>query len=101
MMTSFTITVPVDHASFAGHFPGHPILPGVVLLDYALQSIARKRHVNLSHCELSIVKFLHTVSPGDELLFELDTASATLTKFTIRCGTNTVATGTVKHPAVA
>ena len=33
-------TVPLDHPAFAGHFPGTPILPGVVLLDTALQAIA-------------------------------------------------------------
>jgi 3-hydroxymyristoyl/3-hydroxydecanoyl-(acyl carrier protein) dehydratase len=33
------ILVPNDHPSLAGHFPGHPIVPGVVLLDAVLDAI--------------------------------------------------------------
>ena len=30
---SATLSVPAQHPSLAGHFPGNPIVPGVVLLD--------------------------------------------------------------------
>lgn len=36
----FTFTVPADHPSLAGHFPGAPMVPGVVVLDYALAKLA-------------------------------------------------------------
>ena len=32
-------TIPDDHPSLPGHFPGHPVVPGVVLLDRVLQAI--------------------------------------------------------------
>ena len=63
-------TVPPDHPAFAGHFPGTPILPGVVLLDVALQIIADASGIALDLCEISSVKFLSPASPGDELLIQ-------------------------------
>ena len=31
--------ISADHPSLPGHFPGHPIVPGVVLLDRVLEAI--------------------------------------------------------------
>jgi 3-hydroxymyristoyl/3-hydroxydecanoyl-(acyl carrier protein) dehydratase len=34
------LALPPDHPAFAGHFPGRPILPGVVQIDWAVQLAA-------------------------------------------------------------
>ena len=55
------LSVPADHPSLPGHFPGNPIVPGVVLLDLVFETIAATLPVEL----VSIVstKFLQAVTP--------------------------------------
>ena len=57
------IIVPHDHPSLAGHFPGHPIVPGVVLLDAVLDAIraAAKNAIKLE--SVVSTKFLQAVAP--------------------------------------
>jgi 3-hydroxymyristoyl/3-hydroxydecanoyl-(acyl carrier protein) dehydratase len=63
-------TVPAEHPVFAGHFPGAPILPGVMLLDIVLHTIATARNIALERCEISAVKFLSPAHPGDALAIQ-------------------------------
>ncbi len=32
-------TIEADHPALAGHFPGNPVVPGVVILDCVLQAL--------------------------------------------------------------
>lgn len=70
-MTASTTFLPLhlapDHPAFAGHFPGHPIVPGVVLLDEALQALASAEGIELGALQVSVAKFLVPVRPGESL----------------------------------
>lgn len=79
-------TVPPDHPAFAGHFPGRPIVPGVVLLDHLLASIGQP-------CDIANTKFLSPVGPGETVEFRwYDTTSGAI-RFDISCAGRAVATG--------
>ena len=62
--------IPVEHPSLAGHFPDHPITPGVVILDEVLQALAdqwpEKRAV-----EIPVVKFLAPLRPEQPFTIRL------------------------------
>ena len=62
-------TVPTDHPAFAGHFPGRPIVPGVVLLDRVLMLIAEATGHAPEALTLRSVKFLSPVLPGETVVF--------------------------------
>lgn len=89
----FHWTVPADHPAFAGHFPGMPILPGVVLVDIALQAIADASGIALDTCEIGAVKFLSPAGPGDELLIRHSIADNGTIHFDILAGERKIASG--------
>jgi 3-hydroxyacyl-[acyl-carrier-protein] dehydratase len=56
-------SVPRDHASLAGHFPGRPIVPGVVLLDLVLEAIRDGLAQPVELLAIVSAKFLRAVAP--------------------------------------
>ena len=78
--------VPSDHPAFEGHFPGTPIVPGVLLLDMALHTIAAATGITLDTCTISSVKFLSPAGPGDEVVFEHHITANGSIRFEIVCG---------------
>ena len=82
-----------DHAAFAGHFPGFPILPGAALLDVVLHEIERARSIDLTQWSVASAKFLAAVRPGDALTLEHSASGDATIRFVIRTATRAVASG--------
>jgi acyl-CoA synthetase (AMP-forming)/AMP-acid ligase II len=65
-----TLTIPADHPAFAGHFPGHPVLPGAVLLSLVLEQALREPALAArigTAPRVEQAKFLAPVGPGERL----------------------------------
>ena len=92
-----------DHPAFAGHFPGAPIVPGVVLLDEALHAIGTLAGTDLSACQISSVKFFSPVRPGEPLQVQVDMLNNGAIRFDIvrdePKDAGKVATGSIRMPA--
>ncbi len=101
-----TLSFAADHPAFAGHFPGMPIVPGVVLLDAAVHTVTQALRPSppadgVKHiCQISAAKFLSPVGPGETLTLSYATSASGSTRFDISSGSRKVATGTLVLPSV-
>jgi UDP-3-O-[3-hydroxymyristoyl] N-acetylglucosamine deacetylase/3-hydroxyacyl-[acyl-carrier-protein] dehydratase len=72
--------VTINEPFFQGHFPGHPIMPGVMILEamaqaggvLLLNAIADPQTKVVYFLSIDNAKFRRPVGPGDQLRFELE-----------------------------
>ena len=64
------LNIPPDHPAFAGHFPGTPIVPGVVLLDEVIHAISLDTGLAATAWQISAVKFLSPLTPNEAATIE-------------------------------
>jgi acyl-coenzyme A synthetase/AMP-(fatty) acid ligase len=74
---SATLAVAADLAPFDGHFPQAPILPGVVLVDWAVRLARDAFALDGGLMRMDALKFQHVVHPGTQLHVQLDWQPAT------------------------
>jgi len=89
------LSISPQHPAFAGHFPGSPIVPGVVLLDEALHAIACSTGLSLAACELRSIKFLNPLTPGVAVMLLSEVQANGSIRFDILAGERKIATGSV------
>ena len=85
--------VPPDHPSLPGHFPGRPVVPGVVVLDHVLDAIAA-RGIAPGALRLPQVKFVQPLLPGEVADVQLE-GDGLRWKFRVVRDGATIATGDV------
>ena len=59
-------SIPADHPSLPGHFPGRPIVPGVVVLERVLEAIEAAHGSLQAPLRLPQVKFAQPLLPGEQ-----------------------------------
>jgi 3-hydroxymyristoyl/3-hydroxydecanoyl-(acyl carrier protein) dehydratase len=92
-------TVPADHPAFAGHFPGKPIVPGVMLLDRAILFAEQMLGQPCLNWQVGNAKFFSPVGPAETLVFALEAKASGSIAFTVRAADREVASGSLKPPA--
>jgi 3-hydroxymyristoyl/3-hydroxydecanoyl-(acyl carrier protein) dehydratase len=73
------LRIDAAHPALAGHFPGHPVVPGVVVLERVVAALRAWRGGRVEKLE---VKFLQPLLPGEDAVIELH-AESTHVGFTV------------------
>lgn len=89
------VSISQDHPSLAGHFPGHPIVPGVVLLNEVLETLRRGSPSPLVMKGLPVIKFLSPLRPGEVVTIRVDEDTVALATFSCQVNGRIVASGTI------
>ena len=89
----FEFFIAKDHPCLPGHFPGDPIVPGVVILDEILQAIKNK-NFNIKVRGFSSVKFSATLSPEQKVKVRFDDNKKGV-NFECSTATTIIASGTI------
>ena len=94
---SLDIDVLAELEAFRGHFPGHPILPGVVQVDWALRFANLHLAVEDAVAKDFQVKFRNVIFPGKPLtlILQFDKAKRKLS-FEYKSGENIMSSGQIR-----
>ena len=68
-------TIPPEHPSLPGHFPGNPVVPGVVVMDRVLDALEAESGAQVGALRLPQVKFMQPLLPGQTACVSLEGAA--------------------------
>jgi 3-hydroxyacyl-[acyl-carrier-protein] dehydratase len=71
-----TLAVDAQHPIFAGHFPGDPLVPGVMLLEWVLQEAAVVLGCAVERLRIREAKFFAPLLPARPADLYLDASPA-------------------------
>ena len=86
-------SIAADHPALPGHFPGRPVVPGVVLLTEIERAV--RKNCGAAIIEWPQVKFLSPLAPAQRYTIELEFVSEKFARFRVVSGETAIASGTV------
>jgi len=88
-----SLRIGADHPALPGHFPGSPVVPGVVLLDCVAAALQRWGGQRIA--ALAQVKFLRPLLPDETAEIVLSDDGKSI-RFSIALGSATIANGSIE-----
>lgn len=60
---AIALRIAPDHPALPGHFPGHPVVPGVVVLERVAAAVRERFHAGIRRLD---AKFVRPLLPGEQ-----------------------------------
>jgi 3-hydroxyacyl-[acyl-carrier-protein] dehydratase len=86
------LSITTEHPALPGHFPGQPIVPGVVILDLLVEEW-RKRRPDTPLRGLRKMKFVAMLAPAQEFSVSWSEIRDGKVAFTVESGGKSLAAG--------
>lgn len=68
----YTIRFVASHPIFAGHFPGHPIVPGACLIQIAEELLSEQQGKQVHFTAIRNLKFRQPITPDMQVVICID-----------------------------
>lgn len=91
-----TLTITNDHPALPGHFPGHPVVPGVLVLDEVIETLKHRFGDALVVTGLPAVKLSSPLKPEEVLMITIESEDTETAAFTCRVGSRLIASGSIR-----
>jgi 3-hydroxymyristoyl/3-hydroxydecanoyl-(acyl carrier protein) dehydratase len=91
--------IAASHPALPGHFPGHPVVPGVLLLEAVLAALPQHAGGAPRVTGFPAVKFLAPLLPEQEFDIVFAAKRPGQSVFEVVAGGQKLASGTVSHEA--
>lgn len=95
------VIISADHPTLAGHFPGHPVVPGVVMLGEVMKAIRQTAQGTIELVGLPSMKFISPLNPGEPLTISWDQQADGTTAFTCTVWSRIIASGYLQYRIVS
>ena len=96
MVHERVLSIGYDHPALAGHFPGCPIVPGVVLLNEVFETLRCGSAASLVVTGLPMVKFSSPLRPGEVVIIRVDEEGAGRATFSCQVDARLIASGAIE-----
>lgn len=90
-----------SHPALPGHFPGHPVIPGVLLLDALVNALPARVGGAVRVTGFPAVKFLAPLLPEHDVEVVLAVKRPGQAGFELLTGDRKIASGTVAYEPLA
>ena len=96
MRSERTLSIQKDHPALPGHFPGRPIVPGVLVLEEVIQTLKDQYGPELVVTGLPAVKLSSPLLPEESLNISVEPEGPDTAVFFCRVGSRLVASGSIR-----